>query len=177
MKILYIWDGLREPLPKDREECISATRAIYPNAKYACITKLNFFLEGFEVISWDDVLHQMVKDFNLSEVPRSWNRFMEFSDWARFWYLANNPNTMYSDTDCQMLKYFDFEKQIKFIYPKKEIFLLYSPQSGMGKNSMELLKYTLSKNITGLLLPIYTRLDKVPWATKIPDEYVSHKGR
>jgi hypothetical protein len=127
VKIFYAWDG-RNPLPESRRLAIDATMELYPDAEYACVTRLPFFhSERFKAISWDALGEEMRIFFGFDEIPYPWNSPSVFSDWARFYWLFNVEDGLYLDTDIRMLEYFDFQKSKKLLFSPGNTCLLYRP--------------------------------------------------
>lgn len=171
MKILYIWHGERH-LPESRAQAIAATMNLYPDAEYFCITTLgHFFSDAFKVISWDYVMDCMLRSFDFQERPYRWNEYMCFSDWARFWYLGNHGDTLYLDTDAQMLKRYEFGGD-KVIYPEREICLLYSPASEARIKLLDLLEQRAGQHVN-LLIDFAGKLNPA-WSTTISREFFHH---
>lgn len=142
MKILYIWNG-KDKLNGMRNNCIEETRALYPDADYYCVTEDNEIMPFAKKISWSKEKNKLKKFYGLKTFPKQWKNFITFSDWYRFYFLINNPNTLFLDTDCKMVKYFDFENEEKVIYAEQEICLLYAPKN----NSFNAMKLTLERHI------------------------------
>ncbi len=173
MKILFIWEGTKD-LPKSRAEAIAETMNLYPEAEYYCITKMHhFFSDKFKVIPWMVVMEEMMLFFGFQTIPYEWNRYMCFSDWARFWYLGNNADTLYLDTDCRMLKRYDFANEWRILYPEGNICILYSPDNAKGERLLALLDEQARKHV-GLLLGFYQKMNP-EWSATIPNEYFRHK--
>lgn len=72
--------------------------------------------------------------------PYEWLNPMCFSDWARFWFLAGHPNTLYLDTDCRMKARFEFEHHKEFVRGEGDIHLLYAPVGFRGAHMIHMLK-------------------------------------
>lgn len=92
MDILFIWVTVGSPLYEWRLKCIRRAVEVYPGANFKVITTLKEFF-GFEVIDAYEVW-QNLKIFNVDITDPIW-----FSDYARLFWLARNPNTLYLDTD------------------------------------------------------------------------------
>lgn len=173
MKILWIWFG-ENALPIERKNAIAETMLVYPDAEYVCITKQKAFLDPkIKCIDPQVVIDQMKVYFELKETPEVWKEYLIFSEWARYFYIANNPDTLYLDTDCRMLKQFDFNKAEKVLNPSLDIFLLYSPQNGIGKEILPILKEQAKKCIANTVF--LARTIKPAWAGEMPGEYFKHK--
>lgn len=146
MKILYVWDGRRE-LPPQRNACVSAALSLYPDAEFACITmSSSFYSAAIKVIPWDMVKAQLSAFLGVPKDAYAWHDPMCFSDWARFWFLANNPDTLYLDTDCRMKARFDFRDRPMHA----GIFLLYTHAGSDGSALMRMLKARAGKRINVL---------------------------
>lgn len=144
---------------------------LYPNADYFCITRLKFFIsERFTLISWDDLLMRMADHFGFNEIPYGWHDPMTFSDWARFYYLAYNPDTLYLDTDCKMTEKYFFETERKFIHSPGNICLLYSP----NQTAMHPLEMIRERTNVGLLIDLAFKMDR-KWSKPISSQYFKHK--
>lgn len=126
MKILYIWDKAEIPLA--RQACVKGTLSLYPDAEVYCITKAKIF-PGMKVIPWEEMLGKMKAFLGLKRTPYAWHNPICFSDWARFFFLAHNPNTLYLDTDCRLKARFDFETHAGAVHAG--IFLLYAHYDGL----------------------------------------------
>lgn len=174
MKILYIWEDSKL-LPADRAADISATMKIYPDAEYLCITKSpEFFSSAFTVISWKKVMDEMIEYFKIRSVPYNWTKYMIFSDWARFWFLSHNGDTLYLDTDARMLKKIDFTDEKMILLPSNEICVLYSPDSENKNHFLRLLKERLmGGHGLGILYHLSSSFDPA-WSKRIPREYFQH---
>lgn len=128
MNLLFIWDGAKD-LPAERLENINACLTLYPDTTYYCITRLPFFCsDKINIISWDKYEQEISDHF---KYPKTFPNLFIFTEWARFWFLANNPNTLYIDTDVKLLQYYDYESSDKYIHTDFDINLLYSPKQGM----------------------------------------------
>lgn len=174
MHILYIWDG-RYALPENRRAAIEATLSLYPEARASCITRLKHFVsDQFEIIPWDDILFQMMNHFGFRSIPYKWMDPVTFSDWARFWYLGNNGDTLYLDTDCKMLKRYAFEKEFKAIYSPGNICLLYAPDGFKRENFLAMLEARARQHV-GILMDFAGKFGSA-WAKEIPSEYFQHRG-
>jgi len=99
LNILFIWFGLVEPLYKWRDICISQALELYPDAHFQCITTLKDFY-GMEIIDARTVISMMEKQGYYSDIKC----FQAMSDEMRFWWLMNNKNTLYMDTDTWCIK-------------------------------------------------------------------------
>lgn len=168
MKILYIWDG-RDSLPESRREAVHATLDLYPDAEYSCITRNKHFIsDRFQIIPWDEILFQMLNHFGLRGVPYRWLDPVAFSDWARFWFLGLCGDTLYLDTDCRMLKRYDFGGEA--VQSLGNICLLYTPKLPDRGKILRLQEERAKVNI-GLLIDFAYKLG---WKA-IPAEYFQHK--
>jgi hypothetical protein len=163
VKILYVWDGHRD-LPPERLESIEATRALYPDADFFCITKLKAFM-SFTVVPWFDLMEEMIRFLGFSSMPWRWNEWMCFSDWARFYWLGMNPNTLYLDTDARMLKRYEFGDVP--VYSPRNICLLYP--GNCGARFLDLLK---TRPRVNLLLNLFIPLSA--WAQPMPEGHFRH---
>ena len=173
-QILWIWFG-ENSVPIERQNAIAETMLVYPDAEYVCITKQKSFLDPkIKCIDPQVITDQMVTYFELKETPEVWKEYLIFSDWVRYFYIANNPDTLYLDTDCRALKTFDFSKVEKVLNPKFDIFLLYSPANGIGKEILPILKEQSKKCIS--LTVFLARTIKPLWAGEMPEGYFKHKG-
>lgn len=150
---------------------ILATRKLYPDAEFCCITKLKEFM-GMKIIPWEEIEDLMLRFFQWNEIPYHLNHWMCFSDWARFFFLGSYPDTLYLDTDCWILKRFDFENETKVRYSYGNICLLYAPGNGSASRFIALLKEQAKRNV-GLLVDFANRLPE--FAEPIPQEFYSHK--
>jgi len=92
--VLFIWYGLREPLYTLRDKCIINAIQKYPEAKFRVITSLKAFYD-MEIVNVYDVIDEMKKEDLYTDI----NHYMALSDEMRFWWLKNNPETLYLDTD------------------------------------------------------------------------------
>lgn len=92
--ILFIWYGLREPLYTLRDRCIIQALKIYPKANFKVITAMKAFYD-MEIINVYDIIEEMKKEDLYTDI----NHYMALSDEMRFWWLKNNPETLYLDTD------------------------------------------------------------------------------
>jgi hypothetical protein len=173
LKVLYIWFG-ENPLPIERQNAIAETMAIYPNAEYICITKQKTFIDPkFKCIDPQEIIEQMLTYFGLVEIPERWKTYLIFSEWARYFYIAQNPGTLYLDTDCRMLKQYDFENEKKVLNPHNEIYLIYSTQSGIAKEILPIMKEQVKKVIASTIL--FAHLMNPLWGAEMPPEYFKHK--
>lgn len=166
MRILYVWD--KPEIPDTRKACVTGTLSLYPDAEAFCITKAPKFM-GMKVIPWMEVLGKMKAFFGFQKTPYAWNNPMCFSDWARFWFLANNDNTLYLDTDCRMKARFDFETNGAFVQSDGNICLLYAPK-GWNGNSLLLKLKDRARERVNLLYDFRSKLD----AEKLPVWWYSH---
>lgn len=172
MEVLYIWDG-KNPLPERREMAIRATQGIYPEASYACITRLPEFL-GMRVIPWDEVAEEMRVFFGFKHLPYTWHDPRTFSDWARFWYLGTHGETLYLDTDARMTARYAFQKEFKVVYSPGNICLLYAPK-GFKRENFLALQEKQAKIHPGQLMGFYRHFNQA-WAKPIPEGYFIHRG-
>lgn len=102
MKILFTWKTHKR-IDKARLACIKRAREIYPDAKFVFITDDRSFVEeGDEVLPVRRVTKILVNDFKV--MPARLRSYLGFTDYAKFWYLSQNENTMYLDTDVYCLK-------------------------------------------------------------------------
>jgi hypothetical protein len=163
MKILYVWDGKRD-LPQARKACVHSTACLYPDAEIFCITKASEFL-GYRVISWDRLKAQMAAFLGVPKDTYAWNDPMTFADWARFYFLAMNPGTLYLDTDCRMKQRYDFQRPTQ-----AGVFLLYVPPLFNGLPLLAKLKERAQKRVN--LLNDFK--DALGWE-EIPDHWYQHK--
>ncbi len=172
MKILFIWEGVRD-LPENRAEAIASTMNLFPEAEFLCITKFHsFFSDRFQVISWDDLMEEMRLYFGFKSIPYCWLSYMAFSDWARFYYLGHHGGTLYLDTDTRMLQRFEFGEKV--VYPEREICLLYAPGNPENRqNLLRLLKNRAKKRVN-LLLDLHSQM-KSGWAEMIPSAFYRHR--
>lgn len=171
MNLLYIWDG-RNALPESRRKAIEATLGLYPEARCFCITRLKSFVSNrFEILDWDSLLLRMADHFGFKETPYRWQDPMTFSDWARFYHLAYNPDTLYLDTDCQMLLRYAFDIENKVIHSPNNICLVYSPNNSKAMNILELLR---DRKHVGTLMDLLPHFGPT-WSKPIPPEYFRHK--
>jgi hypothetical protein len=96
MNILFIWTGVTKPLYEWRIRCIRQAMKIYPEAKFQVITTLKEFF-GMQIIDANEILDKLNDEFsigiNLTDP-------ICFSDYARYYWLARNPKTLYIDTDA-----------------------------------------------------------------------------
>jgi hypothetical protein len=173
VQILYIWDG-RHELPNWRKACIDSTMSLYPDAEYFCISRFpTFHSDRFTMINWFEMMEQMRSHFGLKATPYRWQDPVCFSDWARFWFLGMNGDTLYLDTDAEMVKLFDFEAECKVVYSPGNICLLYTPKVFQREHFLVLQEAQAKKSI-GLLMGFHTRFSP-SWATAIPQEYFRHR--
>jgi hypothetical protein len=93
MNILFIWTGVTRPLYEWRIKCIRRALEVYPDANFKVITTLNEFF-GMEVIDAREILDK------LNEYDVDIQDPIFFSDYARYYWLARNPRTLYIDTDA-----------------------------------------------------------------------------
>lgn len=172
MEIVYIWDG-RNALPERRRACVQSALDLYPEATFSCITRLRHFVSPqFKVIPWDEILFQMTDYFNFKGIPYTWLDPMHFSDWARFWYLAHHPDTLYLDTDATVLKRLPLGD--KALCPPNNIHTLYSPPGFDGEHFLKLMKDQSHRHV-GLLLSFAHRM-KPEWSDPLPEGFVDHHG-
>lgn len=134
MKILYIWD---KDLPPWRARMMDATEALYPDAEYYCITRENSF-RGYAVLEWEEIGEALMRFRGLKEWPYRWHHPLVFSDWARLWFLGHSWDTLYLDTDAQMLQRVEFGEKVRF--SPGDTHVLYSPPNGEGRHLLPLLK-------------------------------------
>lgn len=175
MNLLFIWAGDLEPLPAYRRAAVEATRAMYPDARALCISRWPEFLPGFEVLPWDAVVEEMAADLDVAEVPVTWRRgYMAFSDWARFWFLAKNPDTFYLDTDARPVAPIPLGGLEKFTLPYWEIFALYAPQNGAAANLLPILRQLKARNLDAALLQLAETLRPLPWVGTFRPNAVEH---
>ena len=97
MNIVFIWDGFQAPLYEMRTRCVRRAMDIYSEAKFTCITTLKeFFL--INIINTYDY-YEKIKHYDIDV-----NKYMNFSDYARFHYLSEHEDTLYLDTDIWCTK-------------------------------------------------------------------------
>lgn len=134
MKILYIWD---KDLPAWRARMMDATEKLYPDAEYYCITKENAF-RGYAVLEWEEIGWAVMRFKGLKEWPYRWNHPLVFSDWVRFWFLGHSWDTLYLDTDAQMLQRVEFGEKVR--YSPGDTHLMYAPPNGESRHLLEVLR-------------------------------------
>lgn len=106
MNIIYLWFGLAGPLNVWQKMCIDRAKEIYPEANFQCITTLKEF-HGMEIISAEKVLSDMHKLGLYGDLTSH----MSTSDEMRFYWLMNNENTLYLDSDTYCTKKYDFTEK------------------------------------------------------------------
>lgn len=136
MNLLFIWDGRRD-LPPERKAAVQSALSLYPDAQAFCITKQSEFL-GMKVVPWENIKAQISAFLAIPRDPYAWLDPMTFADWARFWFLAQHPNTLYLDTDCRMKARYDFETHGRNM--RAGIFLLYANVGSDGLSLLRMLK-------------------------------------
>jgi hypothetical protein len=172
MEILYIWNGKNE-LSQQRKDCMERVHNLYPECTFTCLTNSSPLPFLFPV-PWDKSLREVATFFSISEIPKQWDNFMAFSDWYRFYYLINHPDTLYLDTDCKLNVRYDFESKGNLIYPENEIFLLYAPSNGIfAKMKLLLERYALLK-CYGTLLGIRAYLQGKDFTEILDESVYSH---
>lgn len=174
MNILHIWKGDRE-ISRDRISTIEQVHELYPDANFLLLTNGNPLLPYQKIINWEEEKERMIKFYNLSFFPTQWNEYMAFSDWYRFYYLINNPNTLFLDTDCRMLKHFDFEKEDKIIYTYNEICLLYSPSNNSFGNLKKILDRYIELKLYGLLVSLSLHIENQSFTKNLDNSYFKHE--
>ena len=98
--VLFIWIGNNTPLYEWRTKCIRRAMEVYPDFNFKVITGLKSFF-GFETIKLEPIF-EAIKEYNVR--PISDGHHMNFSDYARYYWLSNHPNTLYLDTDTWCIK-------------------------------------------------------------------------
>lgn len=173
MKVLCIWEGVRS-LPQERANNIRIALDRYPDGEFHCISRSkSFFCSEFKVIDWEDTVSEIEGFFCLKDVGK-FISYIYFSDWARFLFLAQNPDTLYMDTDVKLLKKYDFDKEEKFLKPKNEICILYAPKNGAASNMVPILRKKLERRpVYRMLYNIGRRMDG-DWHTDISRDYFYH---
>lgn len=96
MEVLFIWFGLREPLYDWRISCIKRAKAVYPDAKFKCITTWKEFY-GMEVVPAYPLAEELNRHGFYADMHP--DKYRQTSDEMRFWWLTHYPNTLYLDTD------------------------------------------------------------------------------
>jgi hypothetical protein len=173
MRILYIWDG-RHDLPAWRKAYIDSTMNLYPDAEYFCISTFpTFHSDRFTVLNGSEMMDEMKNHFGFKSTPYRWQDPICFSDWARFWFLGMHGDTLYLDTDAEMLRVFNFEAENKMIYSPGNICLLYTPKGFLREHFLALEESQAKKSI-GLLMGLHLKFNP-SWATPIPPEYFRHR--
>jgi hypothetical protein len=97
MDILFIWTGSKIPLYEWRTRCIRRAVEIYPEANFKVITTLKGFF-NMEIIDAVELNKEM------AEYKLDVHSGVMFSDYARYYWLSKNPNTLYIDTDVWCVK-------------------------------------------------------------------------
>jgi hypothetical protein len=166
MNLLFVWDGKRE-IPQDRKACVQSALSLYPDAKAFCITKQSEFM-GMTVVPWENAKGQMAAFLRIPKDTYAWNDPMTFADWARFWFLAQNPNTLYLDTDCRMKARYDFETHGRDTHAG--IFLLYANAANEGLSILRMLRERAEQRVN--LLNDFG--EKLGWE-ELPDHWYQHK--
>jgi len=85
--VLYFWRFGEDKLDPWRKYCIERALKIYEGCNFKCISTSKEFY-GMEIISpdyWVDKYNIPIEDT------------MSLSDWIRFDYLSEHPNTLYMD--------------------------------------------------------------------------------
>ena len=173
MKLVWIWDG-RVSLPESRRKAVESALDLYPEAEAICITRnAHFVSDRVRIIPWDEILCPMLDRFGLRAVPYRWLEPVTYSDWARFWFLAHNPDTLYLDTDATVLKRLNLAD--KFLYPVGNIYALYAPPRFDGENLLHLMEERAKHNI-GILIDFANKFSP-EWASPLPLGFVEHHGR
>ena len=174
MNVLYIWEGCR-PLPEERKQNIRLALDRYPQAKFFCITReKEFFDPRFNIVSWDETLRNIEDFFGVRDDISKFDNYINFSDWARFYFLVNNPDTLYMDTDVTLAKEYDFENEEKFLKPIREICLLYAPKNGAAENMIPILRKKLERRATYRILMNIGRRMNGNWYSDISRDYFWH---
>ena len=97
MNVLFIWNSTISPLYEWRCKCIRRALEVYSDAKFKVITQLTEFF-GIEIVPLYEVARHMQK-YNIQL-----SRPVMFADYARLFWLARNPDTLYIDTDAFCIK-------------------------------------------------------------------------
>jgi hypothetical protein len=161
MKILFIWDGAHR-FPDQRLIAVARCVKRYSDAELYCISKQPvFFSKDFKVIDWQEAKGGIIQMFGSDISGRLDVGYMAFTDWARFWFLINNPGTLYLDTDIELLDEYPFKDSEKIVIPEGEIGVIYTPENGIGHRLKTVLLQRLQKK------PGYKFLNKV--GHRIPD--------
>jgi hypothetical protein len=127
-----------------RKACVASALSLYPDARPLCITRASsFYSPAFKVIPWDSVMGQLAAFLRVPKDAYAWTDPMCFSDWARFWFLAHNPDTLYLDTDCRLKARFDFKDRPMHA----GIFLLYASAGFDGLALLRMLKARSEKRL------------------------------
>ena len=86
--------------------CIQRATEVYPDAQFVAITnKPEVFPECFRFITCAEDKEELLDVYDTKDDRDRINRhYIFFSDYARMHYLANNPDTLYIDTDTYCLK-------------------------------------------------------------------------
>ena len=95
MNILFIWTGVTKPLYEWRMKCIRRALTIYPTAHFQVITTMKEFF-NMQVIEANDISNNLNDEFSIGITLHD---PICFSDYARYYWLARNPQTLYIDTD------------------------------------------------------------------------------
>lgn len=102
MNILFIWSY--GPLDVWRDKCVKRAMKIYPKANFICITADSEFY-GMATVPFE----HWIEKYN---IPMS--DMMGLSDYIRFDYLSENPDTLYLDTDTYCTKKMPFLEGIGY---------------------------------------------------------------
>ena len=165
MKILFFWIG--NELPEERKSAIASTMALYPEAQYFCITDQKYFVSPkIGCIDPQSIIDDMMRYFGFKVMPGQWKSPVILSDWARFFYLSVNPNALYLDTDCRMVKRFDFEGQANCLHAESDYYLIYSPKAGVDFRPM------MKNQAPGLLVGMAA---KITWWKPLSGLYYKHR--
>lgn len=174
MNILHIWEGKNE-MEKERVDAIAKTHVLYPDSKFLFMTKGTSIFDYQIILNWEKEKRKMLKFYGLSSLPKEWESYMPFSDWFRFYFLINNPGTLFLDTDCWMNNRFDFENQDRIINPENEICLLYAPKNNSFLGMKKILDRHIELKCFGILLGLCGYLKKNMNSLQIDPIYFSHK--